>query len=73
MTSLVLQLLVLYTPLAGPFGVRGLSGAEWIEVVVATAASGEEGLELARELAPSLITLDVMMPGTPRNRPCRAS
>jgi CheY-like chemotaxis protein len=29
---------------------------------VATAASGEEGLELARELRPSLITLDVLMP-----------
>ena len=31
--------------------------------VVATAASGDEGLKLARELAPVLITLDVMMPG----------
>ena len=30
---------------------------------VATAASGQEGLELARTLAPALITLDVMMPG----------
>jgi len=30
---------------------------------VATAASGREGLELARTLAPALITLDVMMPG----------
>ena len=30
---------------------------------VATAASGEEGLALARELVPALITLDVMMPG----------
>jgi PAS domain S-box-containing protein len=30
---------------------------------VATAASGREGLELARKLAPALITLDVMMPG----------
>jgi PAS domain S-box-containing protein len=30
---------------------------------VATAASGEEGLALARELEPVLITLDVMMPG----------
>ncbi len=29
---------------------------------VVTAASGEEGLELARELKPSLITLDVLMP-----------
>jgi len=31
--------------------------------VVATAATGEEGLDLARALKPSLITLDVMMPG----------
>jgi len=30
---------------------------------VALAPGGEEGLELARELRPSLITLDVMMPG----------
>ena len=30
---------------------------------VVTAASGEEGLGLARELSPSLILLDVMMPG----------
>lgn len=30
---------------------------------VATAASGEEGLRLARELRPVLITLDVKMPG----------
>jgi CheY-like chemotaxis protein len=30
---------------------------------VATAASGEEGLDLARRLKPSLITLDIMMPG----------
>jgi CheY-like chemotaxis protein len=29
---------------------------------VVTAATGEEGLELARELKPSLITLDVLMP-----------
>jgi CheY-like chemotaxis protein/anti-sigma regulatory factor (Ser/Thr protein kinase) len=31
--------------------------------LVVTAASGEEGLELARLLKPSLITLDIMMPG----------
>jgi len=31
--------------------------------LVATAPSGEEGLRLARSLHPSLITLDVMMPG----------
>ena len=30
---------------------------------VALAGSGEEGLRLARELRPSLITLDVVMPG----------
>ncbi len=30
---------------------------------VTTAASGEEGLRLARELRPAAITLDVMMPG----------
>jgi GAF domain-containing protein/CheY-like chemotaxis protein/CHASE3 domain sensor protein/anti-sigma regulatory factor (Ser/Thr protein kinase) len=30
---------------------------------VVTAGDGEEGLELARQLHPSLITLDVMMPG----------
>jgi CheY-like chemotaxis protein len=30
---------------------------------VVTAASGDEGLRLARELKPALITLDVMMPG----------
>ena len=30
---------------------------------VATAADGEEGLRLARELRPSLITLDIVMPG----------
>ena len=30
---------------------------------VVTAASGDEGLRLARELTPALITLDVMMPG----------
>ncbi|MEE4273912.1 MAG: response regulator [Thermoanaerobaculales bacterium] len=31
--------------------------------IVATAASGDEGLEMARTLSPALITLDVMMPG----------
>jgi PAS domain S-box-containing protein len=31
--------------------------------VVATAGSGDEGLRLAQELSPALITLDVMMPG----------
>ena len=31
--------------------------------VVVTAASGEEGLDLARRLQPMLITLDIMMPG----------
>jgi signal transduction histidine kinase/DNA-binding response OmpR family regulator/CHASE3 domain sensor protein len=30
---------------------------------VVTAADGEEGLELARQLRPALITLDVLMPG----------
>ncbi len=30
---------------------------------VATAASGEEGLDLARSLHPAFITLDIMMPG----------
>jgi PAS domain S-box-containing protein len=30
---------------------------------VATASSGEEGLELARKVSPLLITLDVLMPG----------
>jgi CheY-like chemotaxis protein len=35
--------------------------AEGFEVVVA--ASGEEGLELARKYNPTLVTLDVMMPG----------
>jgi DNA-binding response OmpR family regulator len=30
---------------------------------VATASDGEEGLRLAREFKPSLITLDVIMPG----------
>ena len=32
-------------------------------LAVATASSGEEGLRLARELEPRVITLDVMMPG----------
>jgi PAS domain S-box-containing protein len=32
--------------------------------VVVTASSGDEGLSLARQLKPALITLDVMMPGT---------
>ena len=31
--------------------------------MVATASGGEEGLDLARQLQPALITLDVMMPG----------
>jgi signal transduction histidine kinase/DNA-binding response OmpR family regulator len=31
---------------------------------VVTAASGDEGLRLAREVAPAAITLDVLMPGT---------
>lgn len=31
---------------------------------VATAASGERGLDLARKLQPAIITLDVLMPGT---------
>ena len=35
--------------------------AEGLRIV--TAASGEEGLRLARELRPAAITLDVMMPG----------
>ena len=30
---------------------------------VASAASGAQGLELARQLKPAVITLDVMMPG----------
>jgi CheY-like chemotaxis protein/anti-sigma regulatory factor (Ser/Thr protein kinase) len=30
---------------------------------IATASSGEEGLELAREIRPDVITLDVLMPG----------
>ena len=38
-----------------------LCGKEGYEVV--TAATGEEGLKLAREKQPNLITLDVMMPG----------
>jgi signal transduction histidine kinase/DNA-binding response OmpR family regulator len=32
-------------------------------VVVVAAASGEEGLRLARELRPAVVTLDVLMPG----------
>lgn len=35
-SSLVLQLLVLYTPLSVPFGVRGLSAVEWLVVLGAT-------------------------------------
>jgi two-component system, cell cycle response regulator DivK len=31
--------------------------------IVAEAASGEEGLELARELMPALVLMDVAMPG----------
>jgi signal transduction histidine kinase/CheY-like chemotaxis protein len=38
-----------------------LCGKEGYEVV--TAGTGEEGLKLAREKRPNLITLDVMMPG----------
>jgi signal transduction histidine kinase len=38
-----------------------LCGKEGYEVV--TAATGEEGLKLARERRPNLITLDVVMPG----------
>ncbi|HKF43578.1 MAG TPA: ATP-binding protein [Thermoanaerobaculia bacterium] len=38
-----------------------LCGKEGFEVL--TAASGEEGLKLAREKLPNLITLDVVMPG----------
>jgi CheY-like chemotaxis protein len=38
-----------------------LCGKEGFEVL--TAATGEEGLKLAREKRPSLITLDVVMPG----------
>ena len=34
------------------------------DLSVVTAASGDEGLELAREIHPAVITLDVMMPGT---------
>ena len=30
---------------------------------VTTAASGQQGIELAREIKPTLITLDVLMPG----------
>jgi len=39
---------------------RRLAG---LGVHVATAASGEEGLRLAKALSPDLITLDVLMPG----------
>ena len=39
---------------------RRLSG---LGVHVATAATGEEGLRLAKALSPDLITLDVLMPG----------
>ena len=39
---------------------RFLRGEGW---QIVTAASGEEGLRLARELKPAAITLDVMMPG----------
>jgi Ca2+-transporting ATPase len=35
-SSLILQLLVLYTPLSDPFGVRGLSAVEWLVVLGAT-------------------------------------
>jgi Ca2+-transporting ATPase len=35
--SLVMQLVVLYSPLAQPFGVRGLSLAEWTRIAVANA------------------------------------
>jgi len=35
-SSLILQLLVLYTPLSVPFGVRGLSTVEWLVVLGAT-------------------------------------
>jgi len=38
-----------------------LCGKEGYEVV--TAGTGEEGLKLAREKQPNLITLDVVMPG----------
>jgi len=41
--------------------VRRFSEREGYRVV--TADSGEEGLRLAREIAPNIITLDVMMPG----------
>ena len=40
---------------------RGLSTEGY---AVITAQDGERGLDLARELQPSLITLDIMMPGT---------
>lgn len=35
-TSLLLHLLVLYTPISGLFGVRGLTGSEWIRIGAAT-------------------------------------
>jgi Ca2+-transporting ATPase len=35
-SSLALQGLVLYTPLSGPFGVRGLSPMEWLVILGAT-------------------------------------
>ena len=45
--------------------VRDLAGRSLVHegYVVHTAASGEEGLALARQLRPDVITLDVMMPG----------
>jgi len=45
--------------------VRELAGRSLLQegYAVHTAASGEEGLALARQLRPDVITLDVMMPG----------